>query len=320
MFNWRLLLITGEGRYADQIERTLYNGILSSPAIDGRHFFYVNPLMLREAASMRLSTNPPEGVQPAGRPEWHEVACCPPNVMRLFSSLAHYLATTDPSGIQVHQYVPAEIRFSFGDGRQAALEMETEYPWRGLVRLAVAASDGDPWELRLRIPEWCREPGVTVNGEAVREVELVKGYLALNRPWRAGDVIQLDLKIVPELVEANPRVDASRDCLAIQRGPLVYCLEAIDNPGLNLLDVQLDETALLQSAWRKDLLPEGVMAVQTQGFLLADNGWQGQLYRSLSGSQALKRDPVPLVAIPYYAWANRGLAGMRVWIPRARVS
>ena len=316
MWNWRLLLITGESRYADLVERTLYNGILSSPALDGRHFFYVNPLMLRDERSMRLSTNPDTGSEVRGRPEWHEVACCPPNVMRLFSSLAHYLTTTSPAGIQIHQYAPADIRLEFAPGRSAALRMETGYPWQGQVSVVVNGTHAAPWALRLRIPEWSRSPQVTINGEQVAAPSSEKGYLVFSHAWKPGDRIQLDLGMEPELVEANPRVDATRGCLAIQRGPLVYCLEAVDNSDASLMDVQIDETAPLEACWRENLLPEGVMAVEAGGRELQDKGWQGRLYRPAGKESDPGGKLVALTAIPYYAWANRSIRGMRVWIPK----
>jgi DUF1680 family protein len=319
MWNWRLLLISGDGRYADLIERTLYNGILSSPAMDGRHFFYVNPLMLRNGRSMRQSTNPPEGMSVTGRPKWHVVACCPPNVMRLFSSLAHYLITTNDNGIQIHQYASAEIDLSYAANRRVAFRIETKYPWDGMVQLTVSESDGSPWQLGLRVPEWCPSARVSVNGESIKVPEIKKGYVVLNRPWRASDVVQLELSMAPVLIEANPRVNATRECLAIQRGPMVYCLESIDNTGFNLMDIQLEETAPLHISWREDLFPEGMMVVQAKGYALEGGDWQSQLYNPLGDDQGLRRTPLSLMAIPYYAWANRGLDGMRVWVPRARI-
>lgn len=316
-FNWRLLLITGDSRFADLIERTLYNGILSSPAMDGKHFFYVNPLMVRDARSMRLSTNPGEGAIVDGRPEWHNVACCPPNVMRLFSSLAHYISTYDQSGVQIHLYPAADIHLDFRDG-QVKLQIKTDYPWDGLIQLTMIESDDEPWVLRLRVPEWCPSFLVSVNNEVIDVPKIEKGYLVLSREWRSGDLVRLELSMKPELVESNPRVDATRDCLAIQQGPLVYCLETFDNPGLNLLDVRIDEAAPLLNTWEKDLLPEAVMAIKAKGYVLEDGDWQGHLYRPVQRDDTPVFRPVQLKAIPYYAWANRGVNGMRVWIPRTR--
>jgi hypothetical protein len=157
-----------------------------------------------------------------------------------------------------------------------------------------------------------------VNEEPINAPEIEKGYLVLNQPWVTNDTVQLELSMAPEFIESNPRVDATRGCLGIRRGPVVYCLEAIDNPGFNLLDVQLEDATPLLSSWREDLFPEGVMVVQAHGYALEGGDWQNQLYSRPGGEIGLRRTPLPLMAIPYYAWANRGMDGMRVWVPRAR--
>jgi DUF1680 family protein len=317
MWNWRLLLNTGESRYADLIERTLYNGILSSPALDGRHFFYVNPLMLRNQHSLRQSTNPPDESSVIGRPGWHKVACCPPNVMRLFSSLAHYLATADSDGIQIHQYASADIDLAFAPDRRAALSMETRYPWEGRVVIKINESDENHWQLRLRMPGWCQAATISVNGEALVAPETELGYVVLDRTWQAGDIVQLELAMTPELIQPNPRVDAIRGCLAIQRGPLVYCLEAHDQlDQVDLLDAAIDPGGPLQSVWRSDLLG-GLMTVEANGYVVNSKSWANELYRPLSQSNDVEMNQVKLVALPYFVWGNRGLASMRVWIPKA---
>jgi len=314
-WNWRMLLATGEGKYADLIERSLYNGILSSPALDGRHYFYVNPLMVRSGKYTRLSSNPPDGEEVGGRPAWHSVACCPPNVMRLFASLEHYFASADASGLQVHQYASMEIGLQSPSGDQIALSVETEYPWQGHIRLTVKETGGAPWQLSLRQPEWCQAATLAVNDEKVEQPVVQKGYLVLERAWRAGDRVDLDLAVQPMLVEPNPRVDAARGCLAIQRGPLVYCLESWDQATSDgLLDVELDPGAPLESHWRGDLLG-GVMVVEARGHVLDLGEWQGRLYKPKAEPAHVSRRPVRLTAIPYYAWGNRGIGSMRVWIP-----
>ena len=316
-WNWRMLLATGEARYADLIERSLYNGILSSPALDGRHYFYVNPLLVRSGKYTRLSSNPPGGEEVNGRPAWHTVACCPPNVMRLLASLEHYFASVDASGIQIHQYAPLEIGFPLPSGDQVALSVATEYPWQGHIRLTVKETGGAPWQLRLRRPEWCQTATLAVNGEKIEQPILHTGYFVLERVWRAGDSIDLDLAVQPMLVEPNPRVDAARGCLAIQRGPLVYCLESWDQAASDsILDVELDPGAPLQSRWRGDLLG-GVMVVEASGFVLDLGAWQGRLYKPKAEPSHVSRRPIRLTAIPYYAWGNRGIGSMRVWIPSA---
>jgi hypothetical protein len=305
MWNWRMLLITGEGRFADLMERTLYNGVLSGLALDGQHFFYMNPLLSRGGYA---------------RQRWYGCACCPPNLMRVLASLGQYVATRDEAGFQIHLYSTAAIRAELASGRPVTLKMSTDYPWQGRVTLTIAETDGSAWKLRLRVPEWSQNVTLTLNEQPVETLTRESGYAALERAWQPGDVVTLALSIEPFIVEAHPRVDAVRGSLALQRGPLVYCLEAADHSGLNLMDVQLDETAPLQAAWRDDALPGGVMVIQAGGFVSQADEWQNRLYRRLSSGGGSPRRPATLTAIPYYAWANRGADAMRVWIPRAGIA
>jgi len=266
-WNWRMLLISGESHYADLMERLLYNGILSSPGLDGASFFYVNPLMLRNGRYVRLSANPPEEHKTSGRPEWHNVACCPSNTMRLRASLSNYFATSDQAGIQIHQYSNLEISHLLGEQNAIALKLETKYPWDGEVKITVTESGEQPWKLALRIPGWCQSFGVKVNGQGVNSI-LQKGYLIIERIWKAGDVVEAEFAMPPFLVEADPRVDGVRGCVAIQRGPIVYCLEEHDQePGVNLLDVEIDPSEELTSRWQGDLLG-GVMIIEGKGHQL----------------------------------------------------
>jgi hypothetical protein len=317
MWNWRMLLATGEGRYADQMERALYNNILASPALDGRHYFYINPLLLREAKYLRFSTDLPSNEirVPDQRPEWHECACCPPNVMRLFSSLTHYLATRDNNGIQIHHFASADIRCDLTSGQRIKLNVVTEYPWQGNIKLRIMESGNSPWVLSLRIPEWSRDPIISINGKVISEFRLEKGYLVLERTWQAGDVIELELRMEAMLVASNPRIDATRGCFAIQRGPIVYCLEDKDQEIKGrLLDVEIDKDRPLLTRWAGDLL-DGVMVVEASGQLIDSGSWREHLYRPATLPVPAISRPIRLVAIPYYAWGNRVIGGMRVWIP-----
>lgn len=326
MWNWRMLLATGEARFADQMERALYNNILAIPALDGRHFFYINPLLVRDSKYLRLSSNPPpseafgaDGTQaylaPTERAAWNEVACCPPNVMRLLASIGHYLATTDGSGIQVHHFAPSELGCELPEGGRVSLEMTTDYPWQGVVKLRVAATTDSPWALSLRLPGWCQGATLKVNTATIPAPRMEKGYLVLERTWQAGDVVELDLAMEPVLIASNPRIDATRASLAIQRGPLVYCLEGCDQAEKNaLLDVEIEPHQELQSHWRADLLG-GVMVVETDGKILDASAWQGKLYQPVASLTQPGARSTRLVAVPYFAWGNRGIGPMRVWIP-----
>lgn len=319
-WSWRMLLISGESRYADLMERLMYNGILSGPGLDGAGYFYVNPLMLRDGQYVRLSANPPEEHEGSGRPGWHSVACCPPNVMRLFATLPSYFATGDGAGLQIHQYGNMEISHLVGESVPIALTMKTGYPWHGRVTITVSESGERPWKLALRAPGWCQNFSLKVNDQAGYD-GLQGGYVTLERAWKAGDVVEAEFAMPPFLVEADPRIDSVRGCAALQRGPIVYCLEEHDQePGVSLLDIEVDPSAELTSRWQDDLLG-GVMTLETIGHQLDRSDWRGnQIYRPLvlrneNRSSARK---VKLTAIPYYAWGNRGLRSMRVWCPVAR--
>jgi DUF1680 family protein len=303
MWNWRMLLATGEARYADLLERSLYNGFLSGVSLDGERYFYVNPLQSRG------------GIE---RPEWYSCACCPPNVMRQIAVVGHYVASVDLAGVQIHQYMSARVPFENEEGRRATLHIETDYPWNGDVRLTIEETDDEVWRLSLRVPGWCLSGLVRINGESAA-VAPGGQYVQLERKWKAGDTIDLRLHMEPRLIEPNPRIDAIRGCLAIERGPLVYCLEDVDQePGIDLLDVRIAyDTEML--AQRQDDLLGGVTTIELSGRVIDTWDWTSRLYRPVDAKGA-KRQSMPktrLTAVPYFAWANRGPGAMRVWIPAA---
>ena len=294
MWNWRMLLITGERRYADLIERTLYNGFLSGISLDGNSYFYVNPLLSRGTIE---------------RPEWYGCACCPPNVMRTLASIGHYVATTRGNDVQIHQYMNATVNAGL------KLRMETNFPWDGNVTLTVTAVDDQPHTLSLRIPAWCAGPALAVNGER-QALNAPAGYAILDRTWQPGDVVTLSLPMEPTLLAAHPRVDPTRGSVAILRGPLVYCLEEPDQPAeVDLMDVAIDPDAALTATWQPELL-EGVVTIAARGASVDVSAWDAALYRDVDTVLETYGAPVTLTAIPYYAWANREMGKMRVWIPR----
>ena len=306
MWSWRLLLATGQARFADLIERTLYNAILGGVSLDGERYFYVNPL---------ASNGEDEHLHRGGchRKPWHAVACCPPNVMRLLASLGHYLATGDAEGLQVHQYASARIALTESG---LALRMESDYPWDGRVRLTIETAPGTSWTLALRVPAWCADAVVTVNGAPAASGDAEAGYLRLTRAWRAGDAIELTLAMTPRLVQAHPWIEATRGRVAIERGPLVYCLEHADQPHVAIADLEIDVASPLVAAWEPDRL-DGITVVRAAGREAEHASWNDRLYRPLESAAPTGARPVMLTAIPYYAWANREPGAMRVWIPRA---
>jgi len=316
-WNWRMLLISGESRYADLMERLMYNGILSSPSLEGTGFFYVNPLMIRNGQYVRYSNNPPEQYKAHGRPEWHSVSCCAPNVMRWFASLSNYLVSRDKEGIQIHQYCNMDISASLSEKAPVVLSLETDYPWDGHIRLNVKESGEHPWRLSMRAPNWCQSFRAKVNSQDI-SAKLQKGYMSIERSWKTGDLVEIEFAMPPFLVEADRRVDSVRGCVALQRGPLVYCFEEQDQEqGVNMLDMEIDPAEMITQKWENDLL-RGVMTLEGTGFQRDRSSWWGnELYRPLvlSKEKAPYKRKLKLIAIPYYAWGNRGLKSMRVWIP-----
>jgi hypothetical protein len=303
MWNWRMLLANGEGRFADLLERSLYNGFLSGVSLDGRRYFYVNPLQSRG------------GIE---RPEWYGCACCPPNVMRTIALVGHYAATVADDGIQLHQYLSAVIRTTGVEGPDAELKVETGYPWEGGVHITVEETQEAAWTLALRVPAWTSQVMVQINGRPIEGPGTGEDYLTVSRRWQPGDEVVLAFDIAPRLTESNPRVDAIRDSVCVERGPLVYCIEAADQtPDLNLLDVRLDPAAEMTSTQRPSLL-DGVTTIRIPGRAVAQGPWDGDLYLPLAEDRALPSREIQLTAVPYYAWANRGPGAMRVWIPKTK--
>jgi DUF1680 family protein len=297
-WNWRLLLATGKARSAELMERTLYNGVLSGVSIDGRTFFYRNPLLSN--GSHR-------------RAEWHYVACCPPNVMRLVASVGHYAATSDDAGIQVHQYLDSTLEASLPGGR-VRLEVASDLPWEGNVTLTLLETPEEAWTLSVRIPAWADGATVTVNDETPRPAR-TSSYLRLRRRWQAGDRVELSLPMAARFIEAHPRVEATRGQVALERGPLVYCYEACDQgPSVDLAAAAVDVEAPVSAAWRPRLAG-GATSLRASG-----RAWRvargGELYRPAGTGPAPAEQDVELVAVPYFLWANRRRGTMRVWLPR----
>jgi DUF1680 family protein len=327
MLAWRLGLATGDPACFDLVERTILNGVLPGVALDGRGFFYVNTLQWRTHRAAAQGHETPH----AARAPWFPCACCPPNLMRTLASWPHYLATTDETGIQLRQYATAEIEADVPGGR-ARLAVETDYPWSGRVAVRVVEAPGGPWTLTLRIPDWCDEAGLELVSEETRSTLATArngaAALSANRIWRAGDRLDLDLRMEPRVIEPDRRIDAVRGSVALERGPLVYCLESVDLPGGTVLeDVEVELPLTLNRDDRSDLLG-GAVGLALPAVMRRDRpaGWpyepddegdignrDGAATSATSGSPA---SPIEVRAIPYFAWANRAAEAMRVWIPR----
>ena len=301
MWAWRLLLVTGEACYGDALETALYNGVLSGISLDGETYFYENPLADR--GNHR-------------RQPWFGTACCPPNVARLLASLPGYVYTTSDKGLWVHLYATGTATAALTDVGVVTLRQQTNYPWDGEITLTIDPPDVALFSLFLRVPKWAEGASVTVNDEVIGAPVRPGHYMEIRRQWAQGDVVRLTLPLAVRLLSSHPYVINNRDRVALVRGPLVYCVEAADHPGVDPWDLVLSTDA----AWRVEREPDllgGIMVLRTEDARArVDDGWEGQLYRSFDTPSAATTR-VPLTAIPYYVWANRDAGPMQVWLPIA---
>ena len=298
MWNWRMLLTTGESRFADLMEWTLYNGVLPGISLDGERYFYVNPLLSRGGV---------------GRREWYACACCPPNVMRTLACLPSYFASTSAAEVQLHLYDRCHVRARLEAGT-VHLAVDTGYPWEGQISCTVQQCPDRPWSLALRVPGWATGARVAVNGAAPAAAAAGR-YASIERSWQPGDRVLLDLDLRPRFLEAHPYVDAARGCAAVTRGPLVYCAEQADQAApAQLLDCAVDATRAPDTAWDGDLLG-GVMMLRLEGLRAPVPASDRRLYRPYRTHAEAPTVPATITAIPYYAWANRDPGPMTVWMP-----
>jgi len=302
-FAHRMLQIEAHGRYADVMERALYNGTISGISLDGAHFFYDNYLASHPLRHRFSNQKSPE------RQEWFGCACCPPNIARLLSSLPEYVYSQSADGVWVHLYANGQAAVNLGD-MTLQIDQKTKYPWKGKVRLTLTPDQPATFSLALRIPGWCRSFRIKVNGEKTA-VRSEKGYVQLRRHWSPGDTVQLSLDMPVERIEAHPSVRHDCGRIALQRGPIVYCLEEADN-GAGLNDIALPRDARLKTHVEPELLG-GVVTISAKARRRRSEGWQNRLY-SADASELVK---TRIKAIPYAAWANRGPGEMIVWIRQA---
>ena len=296
-WNHRMLQFAGVRKYADVMERALYNGTISGVSLDGRTFFYVNPLASKGGHH---------------RKGWFDCACCPPNIARLIASVGGYVYSQGDHDAWIHLYAEGEGKLQVGE-RQVTLRQVTRYPWEGDVCLMVQVDAPATFTLHLRIPEWCAKYQVTVNGEPVEKTDaLENGYLTIERTWSTGDSVYLNMEMPITYVQANPNVHQTLGRVALQRGPIVYCLEGCDHGNIPLDDIvlQADVPAdtLFTPEFKADLLG-GVTILKGTAKRVPEQSWEGTLYRPV----AAQAESIELTAIPYYAWDNRAAGEMRVW-------
>lgn len=311
-FAQRMLKLSPEARYADVLERALYNVVVAGMSRDGKHFFYVNPLEVDPKACNGHNKNY-NHVKPV-RQEWFGCACCPPNIARLLASLGEYIYSVKEDTIYTHLYIGGEASIEV-KGQTVNLKQQSNYPWDGDIAIQVGIDQPQAFTLALRIPEWCPGYEVRVNGKTLpAEAGVVEqGMLTIRREWQTGDSISLHLEMPVQRVHSNLHVRANAGKVAIQRGPLVYCMEEADN-GADLHQYVLPAEGEITAFWNPELLG-GMMTLQAKAKRMVPSEAEAQqsLY-SFSSQAPFKEEAAAVTLIPYYAWANRGEGEMAVWI------
>ncbi len=312
MWLWRMLSVTGEARYADSFEQTFYNGVLPGISLEGKHYFYVNPLKKLQDFKwpMRWSRTRTPNIKSS--------FCCPPNVVRTIAEAHNYVYALSADTLWVHLFAASRLDSAWTDGAQIKLRQETDYPWSGAVKLTIDAAPARPVTLKLRVPGWLKAGAATllVNGERVAVEARPGSYLEVRRTWRTGDVVAYTMEFTPTLWESNPLVEETLDQVAVKYGPLVYCVESNDLPaGVKLTDVALAlaGTPANFTFAREKIAGADVLTLTTSAVSLARPAWTAQqLYREAARTPPR---PISLKFVPYYAWGNRGDTEMSVWLP-----
>ena len=309
LWNWRMLQITGDAKYADIVELALYNSVLSGISLSGDKFLYTNPLSYSDALPF---------AQRWSKDRQHYIGlsnCCPPNTVRTISEVSQYAYSVSDKGLYFNLYGGNNLHTMLKNGSHLKLSQTTDYPWDGKVSIKLEEAPKEAFSVFLRIPGWCSDAKVLVNGKP-QTIKLTPGeYAEINNSWKPGDQIELLMPMPVRLIESNPLVEETRNQVAVKRGPVVYCLESMDLPkGKTIFDVAIQAKNNLKPS-RMTIENSPIMGLEGQALLVDNSNWSKKLYREVS-VESPKTIPVRLV--PYYAWGNRGHNDMSVWLPLVR--
>ena len=307
LWNWRMFLATGEAKYMDVVELEFYNSVLSGVSLSGTNFFYTNPLRVTDPMPVALRWS-------RTRVPFVGSFCCPPNLVRTIAESADYAYTVSNDTVWVNLYGGNELDTKLPDGQTVQLTQETDYPWSGHIHITIMDGGKKEFALKLRIPGWADSATVKVNDSDLNQPAPPQSYLEIRRQWQPGDTVDLDLPMTTRLMEANPFVEDDVNQLAIQRGPVVYCLESPDLPkGIRISDVLIPANLQLTARYDQHLL-DGVVVLEGDVQVRQSEDWKGKLYRP---AEAEDRQTARVKFIPYSVWQNRGPSEMSVWLPRA---
>jgi hypothetical protein len=317
-WSWRMFLATGDAAPADMMERALYNGVLGGMSIAGTEYFYQNPMEYRPVTAEGSTAIDDDRADFRGdgyqRKAWHNCSCCPPNVQRLLASVQQYIYATSEKTLWVALYVDSAATVALPDGASVRVRQETDYPAGGKVRLTLGLDADAALAVRLRVPAWCVGASVAINGETIVDAPDAGEFLTIDRAWSDGDVVELDMPMEARLVQCHPQNVANYAKLVIARGPIVYCMEGHDNPGVDLFRVVLPTDVEFDAIRRDDLLG-GIVTLTGEALLRDDAAWDPAPYQTFDPSRPVPMSPVEITAIPYYAWANRGRSAMVTAFP-----
>jgi DUF1680 family protein len=305
LWNWRMFLLTGESKYMDIVELTLYNSVLSGVSLDGLKYFYTNPLAATSNYPYHLRW---EG----GRIQYISKSnCCPPNIVRTIAEINNYMYSIVNDGLYINMYGSNNIKTTLKNGSVIALQQSTDYPWSGNVNFTIQQAPTTATNIYLRIPDWCNHATIKVNGVA-KKIEY-NTYTKITKNWKVGDKIELILDMPTMLMESNPLVEETKNQVAIKRGPLVYCLESAEIKNANIFNVVIP--AKTQFVIKPVTIANtSVVGLQGTVQLLQNNHWKKSLYKPMNSNTK----SISIILIPYYAWANRGKTDMSVWLPVVR--
>ncbi|AHC17905.1 glycoside hydrolase family 127 protein [Paenibacillus polymyxa] len=296
----RMLRLAPDRKYADVLERALYNGTISGMDLDGKRFFYVNPL---EVNPFQKSRKDQEHVK-TERQKWFFCACCPPNLARMIASVEDNMYTQTDDTLYTHLYIASKVNMTLS-GHEVEITQTHHYPWDADLTFSIHVTEPTSFKWALRIPGWCKQAEVKVNGEAMSLDHLENGYIEIQRTWKDGDVVTLHLAMPVERIRSNPLVSMNQQQIALQRGPVVFCLEEVDN-GANLAGLRLTKDSLITEEFSENLLG-GIVKLTIEGYRVKNSN-------ALYSSEPPEFVPQQITAIPYYAWCNRAKGEMRVWV------
>lgn len=305
MFSYRMLGIHGESKYADIMELVLFNSALSGISVEGKDYFYANPLRVSHKGY-----DPGNDTEFDVRQPYIPCFCCPPNLVRTIAKLSGWAYSLSENGVAVNLYGGNRLKTKLLDGSKIELNQVTDYPWKGDVSITVGKCKRDPFDMMLRIPEWATGTSVTVNGKPVSATVNPGSFATIHRKWKKGDVISIEMPMDIKLLEGNPLIEEVRNQAAVKRGPVVYCVETPDLPkNTDVLDVYLPLKSNLTATYKPEFLG-GISTISGELKLRKDNA--PGMYREIS-KPSWESKQVQLV--PYFAWANRGVSEMSVWLP-----